>query len=254
MRNPFLCPRMMSRRQLLGAAAAAGGALALPRWMQGAPAAPAAPVAVAKCGSYNPGELLPVMRKMFDQLGGLERIVKNKTVAIKVNLTGPPSQRVGYAPAELTHYTHPGVLATTIHLMGRAGARRIRVLEGAFSTWDPLEEFMMEAGWNTQDMTGAAPIVEFENTNVANGRKYVRFKAPNGGLIYSAYDLNAAYRECDVLVSMPKMKEHVTAGVTLSMKNMFGAAPISIYGDGAGKDEPNEQPRGGRNMFHMGTR
>ena len=28
---------------------------------------------------------------MFDQLGGLERIVRNKTVAIKVNLTGSPT-------------------------------------------------------------------------------------------------------------------------------------------------------------------
>jgi uncharacterized protein (DUF362 family) len=117
-----------------------------------------------------------------------------------------------------------------------------------------LEEFMMEAGWNVQDIAGAAPVVEFENTNVRNGRKYVRFKVPNGGLMYSAYDLNASYSECDVLVSMPKMKEHVTTGVTLSMKNMFGAAPISVYGDAAGKDEPNEQPRGGRTMFHAGTR
>jgi hypothetical protein len=50
------------------------------------------------------------------------------------------------------------------------------------------------------------------------------------------------------------MKNHATAGVTLSMKNCFGSTPISIYGGSAGQDEPNELPRGGRGMFHDGNR
>ena len=37
---------------------------------------------------------------MFDQLGGLERLVRAKTVTIKVNMTGSPGMRVrGKAPA-----------------------------------------------------------------------------------------------------------------------------------------------------------
>jgi hypothetical protein len=35
---------------------------------------------------------------------------------------------------------------------------------------------------------------------------------------------------------------------------MFGATPISIYGDTAGKDEPNESPQSGRGIMHMGRR
>src|SRR5215510_10936202 len=34
----------------------------------------------------------------------------------------------------------------------------------------------------------------------------------------------------DLLVSMPKLKTHHWAGVTLSLKNMFGVVPSSIYG------------------------
>jgi uncharacterized protein (DUF362 family) len=34
----------------------------------------------------------------------------------------------------------------------------------------------------------------------------------------------------DLLVSMPKLKTHHWAGVTLSLKNMFGVVPGSIYG------------------------
>jgi len=46
--------------------------------------------------NLRPAELVPAMRKMFDQLGGLGRLVKGKTVAIKINLTGSPTYRLGY--------------------------------------------------------------------------------------------------------------------------------------------------------------
>jgi len=37
-------------------------------------------------------------------------------------------------------------------------------------------------------------------------------------------------RQFDMIVSMPKMKTHHWAGVTLSMKNLFGLVPGRIYG------------------------
>ena len=54
--------------------------------------APTAPVAVAKCMTYDSAELLVVMAKMFDRIGGLGRVAKGKTVAVKVNLTGEPAR------------------------------------------------------------------------------------------------------------------------------------------------------------------
>src|SRR6266511_3550925 len=50
------------------------------------------------------------------------------------------------------------------------------------------------------------------------------------------------------------MKEHATAGITLSMKNCFGITPCTIYGTGAGADEPSIAPRGGRSLIHAGDR
>jgi uncharacterized protein (DUF362 family) len=79
-------------------------------------------------------------------------------------------------------------------------------------------------------------------------------KVPFGGYIYPAFDLNHSYEDCDVFVSIAKMKEHATAGVTLSMKNCFGLTPCTIYGTGAGKDEPTLVPKGGRSMVHNGDR
>src|ERR1019366_5889236 len=37
-------------------------------------------------------------------------------------------------------------------------------------------------------------------------------------------------RHADFLVSMPKLKTHHWAGVTLSLKNMFGVVPGACYG------------------------
>ena len=59
--------------------------------------------------------------------------------------------------------------------------------------------------------------------------------------MYPEYVLNHAYDDTDVFVSMAKLKNHADCGVTLSLKNCFGIVPVSIYGDDAGVDEPNER-------------
>jgi uncharacterized protein (DUF362 family) len=245
-----------TRRQwLLKAVSAAPAAYLAGSSLARASAAPSAPVAVAKCKTYESGELLPALNRLFNQLGGLGRIVSGKTVAIKINMTGSPTYRVGYLPLGDTHYTNPEMLAATLHLMGRAGARRIRILESPWSSSNRVEESLLLANWEPLDILRAAPNVEFENTNfLGNGKKYTRFKVPFGGYLYPAYDLNHSYEDCDVFVSMAKLKEHETVGITLSMKNCFGIAPCSIYGSGAGVDEPNEEPKGGRGILHAGNR
>src|SRR5258707_3212788 len=245
-----------NRREFLGRTSAVlSGAYLAGTSLTRAAAAPAGPVAVARCKTYDASELLPIMRTMFDQLGGLGRLVKGKTVAIKINLTGAPSYRLGYLPLEDTHYTHPHVIAATVHLLGQAGAHRIRLLESPWSTADPVEEYILQANWEPRDILGAATNVEFENTNyLGNAKKYSRLTVPHGGYIFPAFDLNHAYEDCDVFVSIAKMKEHATAGVTLSMKNCFGMTPATIYGTGAGADEPSEMPKGGRALIHSGFR
>ena len=97
--------------------------------------------------------------------------------------------------------------------------------------------------------------MEFENTNyLGYGKKYTRFMVPGNALMYKGYDLNHSYEDCDVYVSLAKLKEHFTAGVTLSMKNCFGSTPCTIYGDSAPVDEPCLIPKGGRGPFHAGNR
>jgi hypothetical protein len=74
------------------------------------------------------------------------------------------------------------------------------------------------------------------------------------GLLFKAYDLSRSYEDCDVFVSLAKLKEHSTAGLTGSMKNLFGITPTTIYGEGAGVEEPSIEAGGGRQMLHTGYR
>ena len=245
----------LSRRQAL----AGLGSLALTPFVTKlsafGPQAPSSPVSIGRCRSYGP-ELTPTLGRMFDQLGGLGKLVAGKTVAIKVNLTGSPRQRLGGTPSEYAHYTHPAVIGSTIRLLAAAGARRIRVLEGCFCCADPLEEFMIDAGWDPSQLLNAAPNVELENTNVlGRGKRYLRLMAPQGAYIFPGFDFNHAWVDNDVVVSIAKLKEHATVGITLGMKNMFGATPITIYGDSAGKDEPATDAKAGRGgTMHQGSR
>lgn len=220
-----------------------------------APRNPALPVAIARCRSYDE-DLYAVMAGMFDQLGGLGRRVRNKTVTVKLNLTGSPANRVEGRPPGVTHYSHPRTVLALMALLERAGARRIRLVEGAYGTNAPLEEFLLDAGWNVRQLKSAAKNVEFLNTNVRGAaRHYRRFRVPRGGTIFPAYELHPTYHDTDVFVSMAKLKEHETCGITLTMKNVFGITPISIYGDDAGTDEPNESPTKGRvAVCHDGKR
>jgi uncharacterized protein (DUF362 family) len=95
-----------------------------------------------------------------------------------------------------------------------------------------------------------------ENTNIlGKDKRYHRMMTRTGGYIFPGFDFNHSALECDVMVSIAKLKEHATCGITLAMKNMFGLTPITIYGDHAGKDEPASEARGGRGtIMHQGVR
>jgi len=246
----------LTRRNLLmsaGAAVAGASLLARAAWSADPPAAP---VALAQCMSYGAG-VLPTLRKMFDQIGGIGSLVKGKTVAMKVNMTGNPDIRAGFIPIERMVFTHPDVIAATVHLLSLAGASRIRLLESPWKSAEPLEEYMISSGWEPNDFVRASTgaKVEFENTNfLGRGKEYHRFTVPKGGHLFAAYDLNHSYYDCDVFVSVAKLKEHRTAGITLAIKNCFGNIPCTIYGDGAPEKEPGLVPRGGRGPIHSGNR
>jgi uncharacterized protein (DUF362 family) len=248
--------RDFNRREFLQGLSAAALGLSFPSTrLLGAASAPTSPVAVAKCATYGP-QVVATLATMFDQIGGLRRLVSGKTVAIKVNMTGSSSERFQGIPQGNSYWVHPDVVIATVHLLGKAGARRIRLLESPTSSKaHTLVDFVTQAGWPLSDITSAASAVELENTNFpGSSNKFIRFSVPGDGMVFKAYDMNRAYEDCDVFVSLAKLKEHSTTGMTGAMKNSFGITPNTIYGQGAGVDEPSKEAGGGRAMLHIGDR
>jgi uncharacterized protein (DUF362 family) len=232
----------ITRRKAVGSLGAAAAGMFLGRPARGNVPAPAAPVAIGKCTSYEPSELLPVLEGMFDKLGGLGKLVKGKTVAIKLNFNGGATVRLGYHPLGDSHWANPNLICAVMSLMTKAGVRRVRLVECAPIPWTtPFEEYFLEANWNVHDFISSAPIVEFENTNyLGSAKKLSRIAVPNGGLLFPAYDVNHSYVDCDVFVSIAKCKDHGTTGVSTVMKNQFGITPLVAYGNFAGKWEDND--------------
>jgi uncharacterized protein (DUF362 family) len=196
-----------------------------------------AKVAIVPCLNYG-AEVHPAMKRMFDLLGGIKQLVNNKTVTIKVNLTTADwTNRFGGRHAGETFMTHADTALALVHLLTEAGANRIRFVESS-----PLREdfssILGRGGWDIKAFKSAGKKVDFENTrNLGEYKDYSHFKVPGNGYIFNSFELNKAYDETDVMISLCKLKNHITAGVTLTMKNMFGITPNSIYGREAGSED-----------------
>lgn len=236
----------------LGALRAADVASNKRRIPDGSGAAPSSPVALLRCDSYEPKVFREALEKSFDLIGGIKALVRDKTVAVKLNLTGLSWKPVFGLPAHETYQTQPNTAAALCALFAAAGARRIVLIENLY--WEkPFEEVLAEEGWDVKAVQAAGDHkVTFEDTrNRGQFPGYTRFKVPWGGYMYPAFDLNQRFEKCDVLVSLAKLKQHATAGVTGSVKNCFGNTPTSLYGDTA----PDERGLIHRAMmFHGGDK
>jgi uncharacterized protein (DUF362 family) len=227
-------------------------ALAAPKRPDRSAEAPAMPVGIQRCESFEPQLLRRRLDALLDSIGGIKKLVENKTVTIKINLTGLQWRPFGGMPAYETYQTHPNTVAALCGALSDAGARRIVVVENPY--WDrPFEETLRKEGWDVAAIQSAgAGRVSFEDTrNRGSFPAYSRFKVPWGGFIYPAFDLNQRFEKTDVLVSLAKLKQHACAGVTGAVKNFFGIAPTSLYGN----DAPDENPKNHRtSMFHDGRK
>jgi uncharacterized protein (DUF362 family) len=204
-------------------------------------------VAIVRQADYDVAAVRASPSRAFDLLGGIEGLVKTKTVTVKVNLTGYAESLFGRPPGE-TYVTHPATALALAGLLKDLGAARVRFVESCGT----LGTFQSFAGSFGRQASAFAPLgdVSFENTrNRGGGSGYSRVGVPGTPRLFSHFLLNHCYADGDVMISLAKMKTHLTAaGVTLSMKNMFGITPNALYGIEAGAK--GEDATGYRGCLH----
>ena len=199
---------------MAGGAAAAGFACSRPDpWGAEAVRKPAtSPVAVLPASDYDEARLTEVVRS---GIGMFELPVRDRRVVLKPNL-------VEFDPAGVIN-THPALVAATIEAFRLEGAAEVVVAEGAGHRRD--NEYLLEAsGLAAQLRDTGARFVDLNHDSVRRVSLNTRFTEL--GELY----LPETVLDADLFVSMPKLKTHHWAGVTLSMKNLFGIVPSAIYG------------------------
>ena len=158
--------------------------------------------------SPSPAEVLEMVKKAVDLLGGMTDIVKEgDTVALKPNiLTGKLS-----GPGVTTD---PAVMEALIRLAFEAGAGRVLIVEGS-GYGAPTSEALEMAGMKEVAERNGAELVDVDLDEV------IEVDVPNP-LIVDKIPVSKSFYEADVRVNVPVMKTHDQLIMTLGMKNMKG--------------------------------
>ena len=207
----------LTRRQLLLVAAAGlsigSGLLLVPKRYLRMPQH--AEAFVAKVDHYQL-DVANAITRGIAELGVSPQELKGKRILLKPNLVETASG----AP----HInTHPLVLRGAIEAFLKLGASAVMVAEGPGHRRDTLAVY---------EESGLADVltedhIPFHDLNYITG-----YDLPNAGRQSRLKTLTfpGLFKEVDWVVSVAKMKTHHWAGVTLSMKNLFGVMPGIYYG------------------------
>jgi uncharacterized protein (DUF362 family) len=172
---------------------------------------PPSRVAIRRAASYR----ADLTALLDETLGAFGLPVQGRAVLLKPNFVEPDPQGV--------INTHPAVVAAARECFLRLGAKTVIVAEG------PGHERDTEGIVETNGLRHyLGPLADkFVDLNVDDVR-LVR-TGTRASQVKELY-LPRTVLEADFVVSMPKLKTHHWAGVTLSLKNMFGIVPGSCYG------------------------
>jgi uncharacterized protein (DUF362 family) len=141
--------------------------------------------------------------------------VKGKRVILKPNL-------VEFDPNAVIN-TNPAVIEAAIAAFKSLGARQVLVAEGPGHRRD--SEYLLRAS-GLHDVINEHGV-RYLDLNIDDVRlTRLRSHFSHLGQLYFPETLFDA----DLIISMPKLKTHHWAGVTVSLKNMFGIVPGSVYG------------------------
>jgi len=171
------------------------------------------------------------VEEAIDLLGGIETVARDKErIMLKPNL-------VAESP---TFTTKPTVVRTLAELMQRSG-KEVLIGEGSAAgsgfnvkggityrtrnreILDGMQQYVFDTlGYSELARSIGTPLV-----NLHSG-ELVDIEVPDG-LAFDTITLHQSLTDIDLLCSVPMMKTHVLATVTLGMKNLIGLYPGTVY-------------------------
>jgi uncharacterized protein (DUF362 family) len=154
------------------------------------------------------GEPEDLVRRAVNAVGGMGRFVPNgASVVVKPNMC------VAYRTYEYAATTNPWVVGALVKMAFEAGARQVKVLDYPFD--GSYADAYATSGIQEQVLAAEGEMVPIQSF------KFQKIDLPGAVDLTSTavYDdvLNA-----EVLINVPIAKQHGSAGLTLSMKNLMG--------------------------------
>jgi uncharacterized protein (DUF362 family) len=177
------------------------------------------------------GHVDRAVEQALDLLGGIETVARGKDrIMLKPNLV---AEGTGFT-------TKPAVVRTLAELMRRSG-KEVSIGEGSaagtgFNVRDGVTyrtrnremlDRMQQYVFDTLGYTELANSLKIPLVNLHSG-EMAEVAVPNG-FVFDEITLHQSLTEIDLLCSVPMMKTHVLATVTLGMKNLIGLYPGTFY-------------------------
>jgi uncharacterized protein (DUF362 family) len=150
------------------------------------------------------------------EIGVTEAVIKGKRVLLKPNLVEPHrgSNHIN---------THPYLVRAAFEAMSKLGAKSVFVAEGPGHRRD-FYLVLEESGYADALLRHGIQCVDLNASRIGAVKN-----AGNQSMV-GAFIMPQEALQADIIISLAKMKTHHWAGVTLSMKNMFGLMPGAFYG------------------------
>jgi len=213
-----LTARKISRREMLGVGGAlllGGGIAAGLRIASGRERGHRADVFIGRAPNYQI-DLSRIVHDGLLALGIGRSDIRGKRILLKPNL-------VETAPDQPHINTNPAVILAVAAVLRRLDAREVIVAEGQGhrrDSWLVLDESGMGAALDEAHLT----FVDL------NHDEFVAVPNAGGWTNLGPLYLPKTLLGVDWVISVPKLKTHHWAGVTCSMKNLFGVMPGVVYG------------------------
>lgn len=189
-------------------------------------------VALTRCAlDRSDAEVEQVVRETIALAGGVpESVRRARTILVKPNYVGanskPSDAAIKRHRGRLVSCAEPCVTRAVVAAVREANpGAEILVAEGV----DTLAPVAAEDVFRWMDAPRLVAALGVTLLN-ANEGEIVPVPVPGGGLIHTAVFLRRELARVDAVVSVAKLKAHGTAGVTMSVKNMFGILPRHHYG------------------------
>ncbi len=192
-------------------------------------------------------ELETMIREAVEMAGGLEDVITDGDVVVlkpnMVSISRPDGDLPLTANGMITDWRVVSIVAKMVRELNPTGS--ILVMEGSAGN---TSNGYTEMNYNKTSMPDVDEFLAFEDCSgdwleydapelssaelPAGEALYPNSKKPNNN---DAIYYNRIYYEADVLISLPVLKNHESAGLTGAVKNLsIGATPTNIYGNDAG--------------------